>query len=77
MALFQILFQPFLPFSFLKKLNYFTQHKNFCRKDADPTHNDSEMESLNRLKSIEGGVIQIQSRSMSDPSLSDIDIKNL
>ena len=46
---------------------------NQCRKEADPTYNDSEIEwrfsrlTQNRLK------IQIWSRSMSDPPLSDID----
>ena len=34
-------------------------------------------EFLDRQKSIEDGVIQIQSRSMSDPLLSDIDFKNI
>ena len=39
---------------------------------ADPTQNDSEFEFLDR---IEDDVIQIQSRSMSDPPLSEIDFK--
>ena len=47
-----------------------------CRKKSETTYNESEIESLicrsiqNRLK------IQIQSRFMSDPTLSDMDFKN-
>ena len=51
-------------------------HWNQCRKEADPTENDSKIEFGLDSESIEGGVIYIQSRSMSDPSLSDIDFKN-
>ena len=55
------------------KLLYF---KNQCRKETNPTYNDSEIEwwisrlTQNRLK------IQIQSRYMPDRPLSDIDFKN-
>ena len=48
---------------------------NQCRKEADPTYNNSEIEwwisrsTQNRLK------IQIHARYMSDPILSDIDFK--
>ena len=51
-------------------------HSNQRRKEADPTYNDPQIQwrisrsTQNRLK------IQIQSRSMSDPPLSDIDFKN-
>ena len=50
---------------------------NQCRKRSDPTKNDSEMMNFSiESKLIEDNVIQIQSRSMSDPLLSDIDFKN-
>jgi len=56
-------------------LNHFI-FKNQCRKRSNPTYNDSELEwwiswsTQNRLQ------IAIQSRSMSDPTFSDIDFKN-
>ena len=61
-----------LEFQFLRRAKelYFW---NQCRKEADPTYNDSEIEwwisksIQNRLK------IPIQSRYMSDPPVSDID----
>ena len=50
---------------------------NQCRKEANQTYNDSEMmNSQIDSKPIEDDAIQIQSRSMSDPTLSDIDFKN-
>ena len=49
---------------------------NQCRKESDPTYNDAETELFDPSKSIEDDVIQIQSRSMSDPPISDIDFKN-
>ena len=58
---------------------------NHCRKDSDPTVESSDLErlwifnnnsDLYRLKSMECDVIEIQSRSMSDPTFSDIYFKN-
>ena len=43
---------------------------NQCRKEADPTQKDSEIKWWNRFE------IRIQIRNMSDPPLSDIDLKN-
>ena len=52
---------------------------NRCRKESDPTKNESGFWMMVRIfidaKSIEYNVIEIQSRSMSDPTLSGIDIK--
>ena len=47
--------------------------RNQCRKEADPTYNDSEFESSIDFESIWEFKIQFQCRSMSDPPLSDID----
>ena len=49
---------------------------NQCRKESDPTYNDSKFESAIDFESIWKFIIQFQSRSMSDPPLSDIDFKN-
>ena len=43
---------------------------------ADPTENESEIQSVDRPESIVDDDVQIQSRSMTDPPLSDIDFKN-
>ena len=63
---------------FRPKPFYFLNH---CRKESDPTKNDSDSESLNLNNAIFNrfwvdSEIQYQSRSMSDPPFSDIDFKN-
>ena len=49
---------------------------NQCRKEADPTYNDSEIEWWISRSTQNLLDIQIHSRSISDPPLSDIDFKN-
>ena len=52
---------------------------NQCRKETYPTYSDSEIQwwIKDNLKiTMKDNFIQIQSRSMSDPTFSDIDLKN-
>ena len=47
--------------------------KNQCRKESDSTYNDAEIER--RISRTRSRLASLQSRSMPDPPLSDIDFK--